>query len=170
MTFGAITLRLLETKPSPLSPIDLMAAIPPLGFELDTDAPLNSGLWKHVVVHTSAEGGDIAKRSHFIVEADGTVLIHATGLWKAQRTSQHVPCNRYDYNSDTIAVCVRGDFAARPPSARQFQELVKLVRMIQQACNIPAGKVFMYRDLAPGQSSPGNAFPVRTFSSALMRE
>ncbi len=171
MTFGAITLKLMETRPTPIPVMDLSAETPPFVAEFDTDVPLNAGMWRHIVIHsTGGEGADIVRRSHFVVEASGAQLIHPTDLWKSQRTANHVNSPAHNYNADSIAVALVGDFSRQPPSPRQLDELARLVRSLQHTCSISADKVYLYRpDLSGGQRSPGQAFPARKFSDMLAR-
>ena len=171
MTVGAIALRAMETKPPPLSMTDLMAEAPPFGAEFETDVPLKASTWRHIVIHsTGGEGAGIVKRAHFVVDADGTQLVRATDLWKAQRPANHVNSAAHNYNADSIAIALQGDFSRQPPSRRQLHELARLVRSLQQACNIDTSKVYLYRpDLSSGQRSPGKAFPTRQFTNMLKR-
>jgi hypothetical protein len=171
MTVGAIALRAMETKPAPLYVTDLMAETVPLGAEFETDVPLNTSMWRHIVLHsTGGEGADILKRVHFVVDSSGTQLIRATDLWKAQRPANHVNSTAHNYNADSIAIALQGDFSRQGPSKRQLNELARLVRSLQQACNIDTSKVYLYRpDLSSGRWSPGKAFPARQFTSMLKR-
>src|ERR1035437_9531934 len=146
MTFGAIALRAMETKPAPLYVTDLMAETAPLGAEFETDVPMNARMWRHVVIHsTGAEGADIVKRSHFVVDADGSQLVRATDLWKAQRPANHVNSAAHNYNADSIAIALQGDVSRQPPSKRQLRELARLVKSLQHTCNIDTSKVYLYR-------------------------
>jgi hypothetical protein len=146
-----------------------MAETAPLGVEFETDVPLNARMWRHVVIHsTGAEGADIARRAHFVVDADGTQPVRATDLWKAQRPANHVSSAAHNYNADSISIALQGDFSRQGPSKRQLRELARLVRSLQRTCNIDTSKVYLYRpDLSSGPRSPGKAFPARQFTSML---
>ena len=169
MTAGAIALRAMETNPPPTYMTDLMAETAGFGAEFETDVPLNTTMWRHVVIHsTGGEGADIVKRAHFVVDTDGTQLVRATDLWKAQRPANHVSSAAHNYNADSIAIALQGDFSRQPPSKRQLRELARLVKSLQHTCNIDTSKVYLYRpDLSTGQRSPGKAFPTRQFTSML---
>jgi hypothetical protein len=175
MTAGAIALRAMETKPSaPPYRTDLIAATPGFGPVFDTDVPLKAGSWRHIVLHDTGKGeaADIVKRAHFVVDADGTQLVRATDLWKAQRGANHVNSAAHNYNADSISIVVQGDFSRRSLSAssRQFQELVSLVRSLKhkQACNIDTSRVYRNRpDLSGGSPSLGKSFPIREFTRQL---
>jgi hypothetical protein len=169
MTVGAIALRAMETNPQPPYMTDLMAETAGFGAEFETDVPLNTGVWRHVVIHsTGGEGADILKQAHFVVDADGTQLVRATDLWKTQRPANHVNSAAHNYNADSIAIAMQGDFSRQPPSKRQLRELARLVKSLQHTCNIDTSKVYLYRpDLSTGQRSPGKAFPTRLFTSML---
>ena len=171
MTAGAFTLRLLETKPSPISITDLIAL--DRGTDYHTDVPLAAKMWKNIVVHsTPPENADLARRVHFVIEQDGTTLVHSTDLWKKQIAGKHVtsPIKGRNYNDTSIGICLKGDFSKNPPSEQQFNALVHLVRNLQQLCDINAQNVFLYGpDLNNSQYSPGKAFPVKTFWGQLIR-
>jgi hypothetical protein len=172
MTVGAVTLRALETKPTPLS-ITELTATEPFGVAFQADVPIKTSVWRNIVIHsTGPERADITSRVHFVIDANGQadLIVHPTALWKSQRAGTHVFSSVRNYNSDSIGICLRGDFSTRPPTASQYRALVDLVRALQQSCDIPAQNVFMYRpDLNSGASSPGKAFPVREFSARLLR-
>lgn len=159
----------METRPSPLSLTDLMATAP---FSADTqlDVPLKVSMWRNIVIHsTGAEPADILDRVHFVIEADGvTPLAKSTPLWRSQVQARHVESAVRNYNTDSIAICLKGDFSKNPPTKQQMNELVKLVQSLQTSCRIGADHVFMYRpDLAAGDYSPGKAFPSRAFAAML---
>ncbi len=170
MTAGALALRAMETKPPPLYRTDLIAETPGFGPVYETDVPLKAGLWRNIVLHDTGKGekADIEERAHFVVGAHGAQLVRATDLWKEQRTANHVHSAAHNYNADSIAIVVRGDFSRQAPSERQVHELVKLVRSLQQTCNIDRGNIYSYcPDLNSGQRSPGKCFPTGQFTRML---
>jgi hypothetical protein len=63
---------------------------------------------------------------------------------------------------------VDGDFMFDPPSEKQFEMLTALVRTLQQACDIPADRVYLHGELVPQSRSPGEAFPVEQFNRRLL--
>ena len=117
-------------------------------------------------------GKNILKRAHFVVDARGEQLVHATDLWKAQRTTNHVISAAHDYDADSISIVVQGDFSQKSlsSSSRQFQELVQLVRSLKhkQACNIHTSRVYRnHTDLSGGPPTLGKSFSVREFTRRL---
>ncbi len=168
MTVGAFALHIMDVKPSPIPWEDLIARE---GSDYQTDVQVRA--WKQIFIHsTGTEKPDIVDRVHFIIEADGAgKMVVPTRLWKTQGIGRHVGVTRNkDYNTDSIGICVRGTFTNSAPSQAQMQALVKLVRTLQQMCDISRDKVLLYRpDLVGGQYSLGKAFPQREFSLSLMR-
>jgi len=171
MTAGAFTLRMLETRPSPISITDLIALDRTTDYQ--TDVPLAARIWKNIVVHsTPPERADLAKRSHFVIDEDGATLVHATDLWKKQVAGNHVTSSSRgkNYNETSIGICLKGDFSKQPPNEKQFHALINLVRNLQQLCDIQAQNVYLYGpDLNNSQYSPGKAFPTKNFWSQLIR-
>lgn len=175
MTVGAFVLRLLETAPieSPvarnLAAIETSSASP-REIVLDTAIPIQSIKWSNIVIHRSAEDGDLAERCHFVVGSDGEIrLLRSTDLWKRQANGLHTYAIGRNYNADTIGICLIGDFARSGPSQQQFRRLMELVQTLQSMCNISADHVYLYRDLDARSDSPGAAFPVDVFSRYLLR-
>lgn len=168
MTAGAIALNVMRTGPAPLSPSLAMAAgTADIYAEMQTDIPLDER-WRHIVLHaTGAEGSDLLKRVHFVVEADGTVK--ATALWKAQQPAQHVRSLAHNYNADSIGIALRGEFSQKPPTKAQLLALVRVVADLKELCNISTSRVYSYRpDLnTSGPGSPGREFPMREFTRLL---
>jgi hypothetical protein len=164
MTVGAFSLRLLETKPSPMAITDLMALYP--SSDYTPDVPLAT-IWRNIVIHSSAERSDMDRRVHFIIDSDGTARPAPTALWMKQLAGRHSESSLYNYNADSIAVCVHTD-GRHKMSARQLDSLVSLVRTLQQMCSIPAENVYPYSDINPSAAS-GEDFPSVEFSRQLLR-
>ena len=164
MTVGAFSLRLLETKPSPMSITDLMALYP--SSDYTPEVPL-SPAWRNIVIHSSAERADMDRRVHFIIEDDAAARATATVLWKKQLAGRHAQSALHDYNADSIAICVRTE-GGRAMSARQFEAVVALVRTLQQMNSIAAENVYPYSDITPSVA-PVEGFPAAEFSRQLLR-
>lgn len=176
MTAGSIALILMEAPPirPPVTNLSAVAA-PTDEFSQvvsQTDEPIRIAKWRHIVVHTAAEPLDVDFDCHFVIDpsprADGGIL-RATTLWNRQVSGNHVFAGGYNWNDDSIAVVVMGDFSKAPPNTKQMQALVGLVRSLQRACGVPAEKVYLARDIDPRSGSPGAAFPTAQFNVSLLR-
>ena len=171
MTIGASALMLLETAPArgPAEHLSAVAAPDSSASRAvnDTAVPVQSAKWRNIVVHSSAEGADIAARCHFIIEADGTV--RPTSLWRGQVSGRHVFVAGRDFNADSIGVCIAGDFTTRAPSRRQMTNLTDLTQSLQRTFRMPANRVYLMKDLDGASRSPGAAFPTTGFNSQLLR-
>jgi hypothetical protein len=176
MTVGSIALILMETAPI-RPPVTDLSAVARATDELAqavwrTDEPIKVAKWRHLVVHTSAEPLDADFDCHFVVDPsprpDGG-HVRATTLWNRQLPGNHIFATGYNWNADSIAVLLVGDFSKASPSAQQLQALVDLVRSLQQTCAIPADRVYLARDIDPRCSSPGAAFPAQQFNDSLVR-
>jgi len=177
MVIGAVILMVMETAPV-RPPVGNLAAEekPQEGLAAvvaQTDVPLQAIQWRNVVVHSTGGGepSDVAERCHFVIEqTGGDVRVRATDLWKGQRQGRHVVQLPWrEFNSDSIGICLVGDFAYRQPSRQQFQALVELAQAVQRACAIPADHVYLHSDLDHRTGSPGAAFPGEAFSGSLLR-
>jgi len=173
MTIGAFVLMALET--APVAPrAELLAALAAPGDGVsqvvhDTAVPLQSVKWRTVVVHSSAEGNGIVRQCHFVVSKQGQVS--CTDLWRRQVSGRHIRVPGRDFNADSIAVCLVGDFSSsdEPISQSQFNGLVSLTLALQRAFRIPAARVYLRRDLDAYSDSPGKAFPANAFDARLVR-
>ncbi len=172
MTVGAIALMVLETAPIRPEIHDLAAVTSPQTVQAsavtNADVPIQPIKWRNIIVHSSAQQREIARSCHFIVNPNGQELVQATALWKRQLTGKHifVPGN---FNANSIAICVIGDFSQQAPSSRQFNSLVRLVQQLQRKCNISADHVYLRRDLDSLSDAPGAAFPGNIFTAHLLR-
>ena len=172
MTVGAFALMVLETAPVSPKAHHLAAVAAPLANPgsaiYETSVPLQPIKWRNVIVHASgSESPDITERCHFLVAQDGKVS--ATALWKRQLSGHHVYVPGRDFNADSIAVCLIGLFSQSPPEKNQLTALVKLVRTLQPAFQIPADRVYLLSELDAYTNSPGSAFPVQAFNRSLYR-
>ncbi|MBL7133426.1 MAG: N-acetylmuramoyl-L-alanine amidase [Phycisphaerae bacterium] len=171
MTFGAITLWLMSGEPIP--PADHAAVIDsPSRLDdiiFNVQVPLRPARWRHIVVHgAGSAGADVAKQCHFVLGQDGQ--LEASAGWKLQIDGQAVSAVAQSFNSETISICLVGDFCEQPPSDAQFQALVALTRLLQaEPFNIGPGHVYLRTDLDAFSDSPGPAFPTEAFAAQLHR-
>lgn len=138
-----------------------------------TDVPLRDRAWRNIIIHAAAPRDAVVSQCHFLIDATerpGWENVRATKLWRRQGTGRHVHVPGHDYNTDSIAICLIGDFSARPPGDRQFRALVDLARLLQSAFAISESRVYLHRDLAFGSEKPGRAFPASAFAAALRRD
>ena len=177
MTVGTFALMVLETAPIRPSATDLAAVeLSPRGPGAEvfrTEVPVQAIKWRNIVVHASvADRREMARRYHFLIGPDtagAPDAVRATSLWKHQAEGYHVYIPGYDYNADSIGICLVGDFSRSGPSGVQFRALVSLVQTLQRACGISADHVYLHSDLDAVSRSPGEAFPVEAFTARLLR-
>jgi len=179
LTLGTLALIFLETDPIRPQVISLMAGgrspktDDPQAFIHDTEVPVQPMQWMNIVVHaTGGEGAAATSQCHFLLEADSAAAPHlrASKLWRRQRPAPHMAGTSPAFNDASIAICLVGDFSARPPSERQFRRLIDLVRSLQQICHVPRSQVYLYRDLDTRSDSPGQAFSAVRFNAGLLRQ
>ncbi len=173
MTVGAIALIVMET--APISPPQSAFALTnkadngsePAVFQ--TDVPIQATKWRNVIVHSASDGA-VEGKFHFVISAEGDIsgMVAATKLWKDQLSGGHCNIRGRNFNSDSIGVCLAGDFSRTPPGRTQFHALVRLVRTLQDTLSIPADRVYLYSDLDADSNSPGMAFPTEAFSARLI--
>lgn len=171
MTFGAVALWLMGDDPIP--PTHHAAVTNPVVrpdsavFELQVS--LRPARWRHIVIHAAPSARkDAARRCHFVISSDGQ--LDATARWKRQIQGQAVSAVAKSFNTETISICLVGDFSQRPPPHVQFQALVALTRLLQdEPFNIGPGHVYLRSDLDALSDSPGLAFPVEKFAGLLHR-
>ncbi len=148
----------------------------------DLSVPLRQA-WKYIVIHHSAtDEGNAATFDRFHKERgwrgvgydfvigngngspDG--LVEVTFRWEEQIVGAHA--GDPEYNEYGIGICLVGDFDSGYPTPRQMQALVALVNELQERCGIPAGNVYMHRQVRPGGTHcPGRNFPWYDFISML---
>jgi hypothetical protein len=152
MTIGSFLLMLLASEPISSSPVPGLLT-PTSGDDTlkaiqGTKYPLRQN-WQMVVVHSSnAEPADIAKRCHFIIDANGT--LSRTDLWSRQMDGNHVYIYGADWNSVSIGVLVISDPSKKHLQA-QSDSLEKLIDGLRQTCKIPEAKIYRHAQL---QDSP----------------
>jgi N-acetyl-anhydromuramyl-L-alanine amidase AmpD len=176
MTVGSIALILMETAPI-RPPVTNLSAVASLTDEASqvvsqTDVAIKTAKWRHIIVHTAMEALEPDLDCHFVIDQtpspDGR-SVRSTTLWNRQLGGNHVFVAGYNWNADSIAVCLVGDYSQTPPSASQFQALIGLVHSIQQTCGIPAERVYLARDIDPRCGSPGAVFPAKQFNTFLLK-
>lgn len=176
MTAGAISLMVLEKHPLPEAAAKQLVATPDNISDIifKADVPLSADVWHKIIIHTSGSDEilDIAKRCHFVIrkhEGSGECTVEATDLWRRQAPGQHVLVTGFNYNFDSIAICLEGDFAQTAPTKAQFDALTRLVQTLQYNLQIGPSKVYLHRDVDARIKSPGDAFPSDKFTDSLLR-
>ena len=69
------------------------------------------------------------------------------------------------WNRDAIGVCVMGDADSRPFSDDQMDATVKLVRLLQQAYDVPRSRVFLHTGRSADSLAP--FFPAGEFRKQI---
>jgi hypothetical protein len=170
MTLGALLLMLMESDPPRPSQSDRASIA---GGVLGQHASV-SRKWRRIIVHSAADSSsNLPKRCHFVIapEASSAGLgIRSTELWKKQTPGYHAfVAPQRDYNSDSIGICLIGDFSQHQLSQGQFDALVTLVRELQKDCKIDSDSVYLYSQLDAQARRPGRNFPVADFDAALLQ-
>ena len=177
MTLGTILLISIDAAPirPPGTHLAAVAAADEMELPVvtQTDVPLRK--WKNIIVHTSVEGADVANRCHFVIdsanasETSTSLPVRSIAPWIQQTNSLHTAKGANDWNTDSIGVCLMGDFSRRRPSPVQWQAMVKLTNDLQKRFKIPAERVYLYRDIGGAKiNSPGSAFSQKEFDDALL--
>jgi len=129
--------------------------------------------WRRIVVHSATDMNDsLPQRCHFIISADANTSgkgVVATDLWTRQVRGYHVMIPGHDFDSDSIGICLIGDFSAKGPGREQFNALVTLVNKLQKRCGIAADCVYINNQLDPSSDQPGKAFPTEMFNRYLLK-
>lgn len=132
-----------------------------------------SHTWRRIVIHSASDSSDsLPQRCHFIISADANVSgkgVAATDLWTRQVRGYHVMIPGHDFDSDSIGICLVGDFSKNGPSRAQFNALVALVNKLQTYCKIAADCVYFNNQLDTSSDQPGRAFPIEKFNSYLLK-
>jgi len=179
MTLATAILIWMETPPAcptvqlPLEVLRQGRWRPELAIIHQTDPGIRvqSLKWRNVIVHDHGrDGSAVTAGCHFLIGrgqrfADGE--IHATGLWRRQQEGRHVRVPGHLFNADSIGVCLLADCRQVPPTRRQFQALVDLIRALQVTCEIPRDHVYLHRELGEA-GCPGRHFPAAAFREGLI--
>jgi len=179
MTVGAFALiwMLENGEPVRIGDKELAALRAPSGGGVSpavfqTDVPRQPLKWQNIIIHTTGAERNIAGRCHFVIASgggDADDCIRTGALWKRQAEGNHIYVPGFDYNANSIGVCVVGDFSQHGPSRVQFEALVSLVNSLQRAFGIPRDRVYLHSDLVRTSRSPGQAFPTERFNRRLIR-
>ncbi|MEM9346634.1 MAG: peptidoglycan recognition family protein [Planctomycetota bacterium] len=106
---------------------------------------------------------------HFVINdregrSDGEVEI--ARRWKDQQAGDYISGEQADkWNRDAIGVCLMGDADSRPFSDDQMDATIKLVRLLQQAYDIPRSKVFLHTGRSADSLAP--FFPAGEFRKQI---
>lgn len=151
MTIGSFAMMLLATgnaiRPNPPVAGVLAPSDDSNRTIRDTGVPCRQ-TWRNVIIHTSiAETGDIQKRCHFVIDANGA--IGRTDLWARQLDGNHVFIAGGDWNSDSIGVVVVIDPAGSRITPAQMASLQYLLTGLQRMFGIPDARVYRHGQL-PG--------------------
>jgi hypothetical protein len=76
-------------------------------------------------------------------------------------------CTQQNMNRRSLGICFVGCFDVEPPPAGQWMAGVRLVRSLMAAFEMPVGRIFGHRELAPYKSCPGRAFDLRKFRTEV---
>ena len=177
MTLGTLALRMLETPPArPAVVVDLRAvendsARPELAMLRQTDVPLQFIKWRNVVVHDAGRDGPAAAEGcHFLIggaDGFGDGAIRPTRRWRQQLDGRHILVPGFDFNANSVGVCLLCDTRRQRPTRRQLGALVRLVRALQLTCSISPDHVYLHSELGePG--CPGEGFPAESFRGRLL--
>ncbi len=172
MTIGALSLMWMETAPTDELPMVLTAvsrsAVSDEAIIYRTHVPVNRPKWLNIVVNKAPTADhDVAQSCHFIV-SDGTQAIATTELWKRQVDGYHTFAPGHDWNADSIGVCFLGELDDKNLSARQFKELMTLVRTLQHNFTIRPEHVYLHSEL-DNRTEPLSGPFVQAFSRRLLQ-
>ena len=173
MTIGAFALLILDKEPikPPAARIAALAERNTGASAIirQTNVPIQPIKWHRIVIHSSQTSPEIEQRCHFVIESSGKGLIRPTALWRQQADGRHTYVRYPGFNTDSIGICVRGDFSANRPTGEQTEALVALVRALQEKLDIRASQVYLHSDLDSRSNSPGPLFPATTLGQSLLR-
>lgn len=151
-----------------------------------TQIPEPKHKWTHIVIHHSATrdgNADIFDRDHrqrgfwnglgyHFVICNGTSgtrdgQIQVGDRWVKQILGAH--CNVGNMNEVGIGICLVGDFEnGQRVTAKQFDSLIRLVRSLQKAYEIPERNVLRHLDVKTTTECPGRNFPWREFKGSIL--
>ncbi|MFQ5843997.1 MAG: peptidoglycan recognition family protein [Planctomycetota bacterium] len=143
--------------------------------------------WRHIVIHHSAsDRGNAATLDAFhrhsrgfdslgydFVIGNGTRSrdgqVEVGPRWRRQTVGAHTRVRVGDdnyWNRASIGIALVGDFTKRPPTRRQMDALVRLVRALRAHYGIPAGEVLPHRKVKR-TICPGPHFPWRELARRI---
>lgn len=146
--------------------------------------------WEYIIIHDSrgvvgtmndldeaykreyARKGMPDKRGagyHFVVSEKtrrSGVELEIARRWKSQQVGDYITGEKADYwNRTAIGVCLMGDADSRPFADDQIDATVKLVRMLQEAYDIPRERVFIHTGRSAESLAP--FFPAGEFRKQI---
>lgn len=177
MAVGTAVLIAMETAPArPVVPVPLrLSQGEDAGIDLtlirNIRAPLQYQKWRNIIIHdTGRDGVDVARGCHFVIgsqENPADATIHCTNLWADQLDGNHIYMPGFSYNENSIGICLMENSAKAAPTPAQIQSLVRLVRTLQAACQIPWDHVYLHSDLGEA-GCPGQFFADEDFRHELL--
>lgn len=176
MTVGTFALMLLELKADPLKAHGNLAAeanSPEVMNDVvlkGTAVPVQPMSWRIIILHSSPDADTpVARGCHFIVHvpSDNVLTVEATSWWKDQSFGRHAYAPGYDYNRQSIGICLVGDFSSQPPSGEQLDATVSLVKALREHCAISPANVYLARQLPLRDKTPGESFPAERFDKLI---
>ncbi|MBI1372698.1 MAG: hypothetical protein GC159_08035 [Phycisphaera sp.] len=188
----AVSGLLLSLEPQPLAPASgtVLTAFETNSVSIESmlasEPAAYPGRWKAIIVHHSGQPyGDAQTLSqlhqdmgygglayHFVIgNGDGaddgqiqvgyrwTRQLDAAGIYGVESAAW--------FNHHAIHICLIGNGDRAAPTQAQMDQLVKLVRVLQNRFGIPAEHVLLAGNVAP-TTSPGLLFPGATFRGQLI--
>lgn len=128
---------------------------------------------KVIIHHTAEDGWDVYKTHEFhqkgrgwsgigynyFIEEDGTVY-EGRGL--------HIGAHAKGYNSETIGVCMSGNFDIYHPTARQINSLHVLCQALMKQFSLSTADILGHRELeSVTKTCPGLYFSMEELRNAL---
>ena len=171
LTLTSVLLLILAPTPLLPEPRSLMVieSNPALDDIFDTQAPIQNGRWQSIFIPPSktrradaANAGD-----HFLIlgpadGADGEIRIDSR--WLAQ---QPAAARAAGLSSNSVSICIVGDFDQSAPSATQIRRAQQLISTLQRRLHIPGRNVIAYD--RPGSSAGlGRQFPAARLREAIL--
>ena len=142
LSVGTFVLRVMETDPArPAGALDLRASEKALpGVDLaalgQTDVPLQRIKWRNIVIHDAAvQASRTVQGCHFVIgdaRRFGDGVVQSTQRWRRQSDGDHIRVPGYDFNANSVGICVLCDSRLARPSDRQFD--ADIATMVKPAC------------------------------------
>ncbi len=175
MAIGTAVLIAMETAPArPVVSIPRLTQDQDTGIDFalisNTRVPLMYPKWRNIVIHdVGRDGANATKGCHFVIGRldnpnDGS--IRPTSLWADQQDGDHIYMPGFSYNENSVGICLMSDSSRAAPSGSQMKALVRLVRTLQDSCQIPRDHVYLHADLGE-DGCPGHFFPKDDFREEL---
>jgi hypothetical protein len=175
MTVGVFLTALMQT--SPIVPIRPLAAVAPEDNDplraavMTADEEIHVERWQYVVVRTSeSTSTDDVRQSHFVISPSpdnpDQFVLRRTPRWTQQLAGRQL-ASLGNANRDAIGVCIIGDFSQDAPTERQFEQIMAVVRMLQDVYAVSSDRVYLPTDENPDAANPGRAFPIARFHGEL---